>query len=91
MTKADFVDAYAKKMEISKKAAKENIDSLCELVCDVLADGDDVRLSGFGTFKTVKREARKGRNPQTGEEMDIPASIAPKFSFSSSIKAALNA
>ena len=87
MNKETFVKEVTNKIEGStQKDIKIVVESVFETITEALVAGDKVAIPGFGTFEVADRAARKGRNPQTGEEMDIPASIAPKFSFSSSIK-----
>lgn len=88
MLKKDFVKEVQGKIEgITIKETTELVDVVLDTLKDCLLEGEEVKLSGFGTFKTVEREARKGRNPKTGEEIDIPATKAPKFSFANTFKA----
>lgn len=79
MTKADLVNAMASKAGISKVAAEKALTAFTEGVTKALKNGDRVSLVGFGSFEVAKRAARKGRNPQTGEEIKIKASKVPKF------------
>lgn len=79
MNKAELVAAVAAKAELSKKDAERAVDALVESIQDALGKGDKVALVGFGTFEVKERAARKGRNPQTGEEIDIAATRVPVF------------
>ena len=82
--KTDLVDKVAEKATLSKKDAKAAIDAALEVIKDSVKDGVEIRLIGFGTFKKQHRDARKGRNPQTGAEMEIAASDS--LSFKSNVK-----
>jgi len=80
MTKAEFVRILKAKAGLTTLAqAEAAYDSLFDIVKAALKKGDAVSISGFGSFKLVQRKARKGRNPRTGKEMQIPASNAAKF------------
>jgi len=79
MTKAELVAKIAEKTGLSKKDAESALNAFMDSVKEALAAGEKVSLVGFGTFEVVERAERKGRNPQTGEEITIPASKAPKF------------
>lgn len=89
MTKKDIVDVVSERTGCTKKAAKEIVDVAFDSVVDFLMDGEDVRLSGFGTFTTSVREARRGRNPQTGEEMIIDAHKTIRFKPAKAFKMAV--
>jgi DNA-binding protein HU-beta len=89
MNKADLINEVAKVVS-TKKEAQGAVDCVLESITKALKKGDDVTLVGFGTFKEVKRKARKGRNPQTGAEIKISASKAPKFSAGKALKDAVN-
>jgi nucleoid DNA-binding protein len=78
MNKADLVNEVAKALK-TKKDAQAAVDVVLSSITEALGKGEDVSLVGFGTFKVAKRAARKGRNPQTGEEIFIAASKVPKF------------
>ena len=78
MNKGDLVNEVAKVVK-TKKDAQEAVDCVLSSITKALEKGDSVSLIGFGTFKVAKRKARKGRNPQTGEEIYIAASKVPKF------------
>ncbi|TAL18725.1 HU family DNA-binding protein [bacterium] len=86
MTKAELINAMAEKTDVSKAAAKRFLDSFTETVTDTLKGGDKVALVGFGTFSVSERKARKGRNPQTGKEMVIKGTKAPKFKAGKALK-----
>ena len=79
MTKQELVDLIATKAQTTKKTAETCLDAVTSTVIEALGKGDNVQLIGFGTFKAVTRAARKGRNPQTGEAIDIPAKKVPVF------------
>ncbi len=90
MTKAELVEAMAKDADISKAAAAKALDSFTTSVTQALKKKDGkVTLVGFGTFSKVRRKARKGRNPQTGEKIKIKARNAVKFSAGKKLKDAL--
>lgn len=86
MTKADLVAQVAKKAEITAKAAKEAVVAVFSTITDALKRGEKVVVTGFGTFMVRKRAARKGRNPQTGAEIQIPATKTPGFTAGKSLK-----
>ena len=86
MNKGDLVNEVAKVFK-TKKEAQTAIDSVISSITKALKKGEDVTLTGFGTFKVVKRKARKGRNPRTGEAIKIKASKAPKFVPGKTLKA----
>lgn len=90
MNKSELVSALAAKAELSKKDAEKSLKALIEVVTEELAKGGKIQLVGFGTFDVSKRAARTGRNPQTGKEMKIPASKAPKFKAGKALKDAVN-
>lgn len=79
MNKAELVIAIAEKCDQTQTDTNKFIDGFCESVMEALANGEQVALVGFGTFKVGERAARKGRNPRTGEPIDIAASKSPKF------------
>lgn len=79
MNKAEFVAKVAEKAEITKKDAERAVNAFAEAVQEALSQGDRVSLVGFGTFEVRKRAARKGRNPRSGEEIEIAASTVPVF------------
>ena len=89
MNKNEFVSAIAEKSGLSKSDAGKAIDGMVSVVSETLASGDEIRLTGFGTFSVAERAAGKGRNPSTGEEIDIPASKRPKFTAGKPLKDAV--
>ena len=91
MNKAELVAVMAEKAEISKKDAEKALKAFTEVVAEEMKKGEKVQLVGFGTFETSERAARTGRNPQTGEEMTIAASKAPKFKAGKALKDLVNA
>ena len=90
MNKAELVAAIAAKTGETKKSAEEALNALIGVVTDSLKKGDKVQLVGFGSFEVRKRAARKGRNPQTKEEIKIPASKAPVFKAGKALKDLVN-
>ncbi|WP_281167137.1 HU family DNA-binding protein [Algicola sagamiensis] len=90
MNKSELVASIAQQADISKADAGRALDSLMQTTQDALAKGDDIVLVGFGTFTVSERNARKGRNPQTGEEIQIPASKLPTFKAGKALKEAVN-
>ncbi len=91
MNKGQLVDKIAESADVTKASAGRILDSIISEVTDELANGGDVALVGFGTFKVSARAARKGRNPQTGEEIQISASNAPGFKAGKALKETCNA
>lgn len=89
MNKADLINEVANVVS-TKKEAQAAVDCVLESISQALKKGDVVTLVGFGTFKVVKRKARTGRNPQTGAEIQISASNAPKFVPGKALKDAVN-
>ncbi len=90
MNKNEFIDRVADYAGMSKAEAGRAVDAVFDAITDALKNGDDVRLVGFGTFAAAKRAAREGRNPRTGETIQIAASIQPKFTAGKGLKDALN-
>ena len=90
MNRVELVAAIAEKAGISKKDADAALKAFVDTVETELKDGGKVQLVGFGTFEVSKRAARTGRNPQTGEAMDISASKSPKFKAGKAFKDMLN-
>jgi nucleoid DNA-binding protein len=89
MNKGELIEALAAKTELSKAAAGRTLDALLEIITTKVAKKEDVQLIGFGTFKAVKRAARTGKNPRTGEVLKIAASTVPKFTTGAAFKAAV--
>jgi DNA-binding protein HU-beta len=90
MNKAEFVDAVADAAELSKADAASRVDAMVAAITKALKKGDTVTLVGFGTFDVRKRGARTGRNPRTGEEIKIQASMNPAFKAGKALKDAVN-
>lgn len=90
MTKPELVSAMSEKTGVSKKDAAASIDAFVEIISDVLKHGDKLQLVGFGTFEVSERAARTGRNPQTGEDIKIPAAKIPKFKAGAALKNDVN-
>jgi len=91
MNKTDLINSIAAKTGISKKNCEAAVNAFMESVEEALVKGDKVVLVGFGTFEVRNRAARKGRNPQTKKEIDIPASKAPVFKAGKGLKDKVNA
>ena len=89
MTKTEFVAKIAEKTGSTKVDADKAVQAFLETVTDVLKAGDKVAFAGFGSFEVTERSAREGRNPQTGETMQIKASKAPKFKAGKTLKDAV--
>jgi len=89
MNKTDLINEVAEAAELSKKDATKAVDALFDAIQDTLAKGDKVQLIGFGNFEVRERSARKGRNPQTGEEIEIAASKVPAFKPGKALKDAV--
>ncbi len=90
MNKDDLVSAVATSTGLSKSDGANAVDSMLDSIAGALKDGDEVRLPGFGTFSVRQRKASEGRNPRTGEPIQIPASKLPKFKAGKILKEALN-
>nr|WP_228733020.1 HU family DNA-binding protein [Pseudoalteromonas ostreae] len=91
VNKSQLIDQIAADADISKAAAGRALDSFIEAVSGALKDGDSVALVGFGTFSVRERAARSGRNPQTGEAIQIAAATIPAFKAGKALKDACNA
>ncbi|MBP1931979.1 HU family DNA-binding protein [Ammoniphilus resinae] len=90
MTKTDLVAYVAEKAELTKKDSGKAVDAVFEAIESSLKKGEKVQLIGFGNFEVRERAARKGRNPQTGEEIEIAASKLPAFSAGKALKESVN-
>ena len=90
MNKSEVVAAIAEQAGLSKKDAENALKAFTDVVSQELSKGGKIQLVGFGTFEVSERAARTGRNPQTGEEMQIAASKAPKFKAGKALKDAVN-
>lgn len=89
MNKTELVSVVSEKTEFSKKESAQIVDALFASIEETLAKGEKVQLIGFGTFEVRERAARKGRNPQTGAEIEIPASKVPAFKPGKALKDAV--
>lgn len=87
--KADIVDHVAEKTGFTKKDSQAALDAVLDSIQAALQRGERVQLTGFGTFETRERSARKGKNPATGEEMEIPAMTIPAFRAGKNLKEAV--
>ena len=90
MNKQDLVLQAANKFQLTQKKSDEILSTSLEAIMKSLSKGDKVTLVGFGTFEPRKRKERKGRNPKTGEAIQIPASVVPKFSAGKQFKQSVN-
>lgn len=90
MNTTDLIDAIAKQTGMTKVDSKNVLYGVFETISQTLKSGDEVRVSGFGTFVGKQQEARQGRNPQTGAAINIPASIQAKFRPAKELKETLN-
>jgi DNA-binding protein HU-beta len=90
MNKQDLITKVAEGSGLSKADAGGAVEAVLESIVDAMKGGDDVRLVGFGTFSVAARAASEGRNPRTGEKINIPASKQPKFKAGKGLKDALN-
>ena len=90
MNKSEIVQQLASRANISRADAQRAVDALFAvdtgIISQALKSGDKVQITGFGSFETKRREARKGRNPRTGKEIDIAASTSPVFRSGKSLK-----
>jgi DNA-binding protein HU-beta len=89
VTKADLIEAAARKAGMSKSAAERALNAFLEIATSALKKKERVILVGFGTFEVSRRAARKGRNPQTGKEINIKAANVPKFRAGAALKSAV--
>ncbi len=90
MNKAELIDAVAEDSDLTKASAARALDSAIENITNALKSGNNVTLVGFGTFTVRRRDARMGRNPRTGEAIQIKASNVPGFKAGKALKDALN-
>ena len=90
MNKNELVASVAEASGLSKADAGRAVDGVFESIASALSSGDDVRIVGFGSFSVANRAASTGRNPRTGEEIQIPASKQPKFKAGAPLKSAVN-
>ena len=79
MNKAELVEAVSAKAGLTRKETGNVVDAMTETITDTLSKGGKVTLVGFGTFQVMERKARRGRNPQTGQTIEVPAKKVPRF------------
>ena len=93
MNKSELVEALAEKMDTTKADAQRTIDAIFDsrtgVLAETLKDGERVQITGFGTFETRKRKARTGRNPRTGEKIEIGPTVSPTFRPGKGLKEAV--
>ena len=89
MNKTELISAVAESSDLSKKDAGKAVDAVFQTIMDSLGEGERVQIIGFGNFEVRDRAARKGRNPQTGEEIEIPASKVPAFKAGKALRDAV--
>jgi DNA-binding protein HU-beta len=90
VNKSELIDAVAEAADLSKASAGRALDAVVDAITESLQEGDSVALVGFGTFQVKERAARTGRNPQTGETIEIKAAKVPSFKPGKALKDALN-
>ncbi len=90
MNKNDLITSVAESSGLTKADAGRAVDGVFNSIASALSSGDDVRIVGFGSFSVANRAASTGRNPRTGEEIQIPASKQPKFKAGAPLKSAVN-
>ena len=90
MNKSELIAAVAKEADLTKKDAEAAVNAVTDVITDALKAGDKVQLVGFGTFETRERAARTGKNPRTGEAIEIAASKVPAFKAGKALKDTVN-
>ena len=90
LNKSELIEELSKRADLTKAAANKAIDALTEIITSAISKGNPVALIGFGTFKSVLRSARVGKNPKTGATLKIAATTVPKFSAGAALKAAVS-
>lgn len=90
MNKAELIDKVAQSAELNKASATRVVEAMFDSITNALRQGDTVNIVGFGTFSVSQRAARTGRNPRTGETINIAASKTPKFKAGKGLKDAVN-
>lgn len=86
MLKLDIIKSMATKTDLTQDKCRDALDAFLSIIKENIADGNEVKIAGFGTFGTSERSARKSRNPKTGVEIEVPAKIVPKFTFGRKFK-----
>ncbi|MBK7492107.1 MAG: HU family DNA-binding protein [Nitrosomonas sp.] len=89
MNKTEMIEEIASRANLTKADAARAVNAVLDTIVETVAKGDDVTMPGFGSFKSVQRAAREGKNPKTGEKLQIAATIAPKFSAGATFKSAV--
>lgn len=89
MNKTELIEQIATRTSLTKADAGRAVNAVLDTIVETVANGDDVMLPGFGSFKAVQRAAREGKNPRTGEKLLIAATTAPKFSAGATFKSAV--
>lgn len=87
MNKSEMIDAIAERTDLSKASSAKALDAVIETIVDAVAQGEAVTLVGFGSFKASARAAREGKNPKTGDKIEIPETVVPKFAAGATFKA----
>ncbi|MBE2260177.1 MAG: HU family DNA-binding protein [Rhodobacteraceae bacterium] len=87
MNKSEMIDAIAERTDLSKASSAKALDAVIETIVDAVAQGEAVTLVGFGSFKASARAAREGKNPKTGDKIQIPETVVPKFAAGATFKA----
>ena len=90
MNKAQLVEKLALKAKLTKSQSEQFLDATLEIIQKSVAKGEEVKLVGFGTFSSLVRKSRKGRNPKTGAPVDIPGGLVPRFKPGKDFKNSLN-
>ena len=90
MTKAELIESVASKVDLPRAVAERAVNTMFDEIVEALKEGEKVNISGFGTFSVSERKARTGRNPKTGESIEIAASKAAKFKAGKTLKDSLN-
>ena len=90
MNKSELVEAIANESGLTKSKSAEVLNSIVNNITEALKNGEKVSLTGFGTWSTTKREARKGRNPKTGAEIEIPSKTVAKFKAGNDLNKTVN-
>lgn len=91
MNKGQLIEAIAERLETTKKSAADALDAVLDEIVAQVAAGEKIALSGFGNFEPIYRPARTARNPRTGDEVQVAASVTPKFKPGATFKDAVNA
>jgi integration host factor subunit beta len=90
MTKAELVDEVSKASDLTRKHSEVIVDAVFSTIADALQRGDKIELRGFGSFRLRRREPRKGRNPKTGDKVDVPPKKVPYFKPGKELKELIN-